>query len=137
VVDGIPCVDGFTALVDLAATMDDDTWEQALESALRTRLTTVAALEASLPQLGRARTSGVARMRRVLARRPPGAPPTESVLETLLLQLARTVPALGDLDRQVEVFDAHGVFEVTRTPRTTGRRLAGVAAQAGRRPYRR
>jgi hypothetical protein len=184
VIDGVPCVDAFTALVDLAATLDDDTWEQALESALRKRLTTVAELESALPDLGRARVPGTSRMRRVLTRRPAGAPPTESLLETLLLQLARPVPALGELDRQVEVLNEHGTFvarvdlaklelgvffeldgqqhqdqpvydasretavvaatgwlcgrftwhEVRRTPRTTQRRLHGVAEQAERRP---
>jgi hypothetical protein len=187
VIDGIPCVDGFTALIDLAASLDDDTWEHALESALRKGLTTVAELEVELPAVGRARIPGAVRMRRVLARRPAGAPPTESLLETLFLQLARTVPTLGELDRQVEVLDGHGGFvarvdlakrdlglffeldgqhhldqpvydasretavvaatgwlcgrftwrEVTRTPRTTTRRLEGVAGQAARRPYAR
>ncbi|MEN3274176.1 MAG: hypothetical protein V7636_2937 [Actinomycetota bacterium] len=184
-VGGVACANGLLTLVDLAATLDDDTWEQALESALRRKLTTVLDLETELAALGRARVPGTGRMRRVLARRPQGAPPTESLLETLVLQLARTVPALGELDRQVEVFDDHGTFvarvdlakldlglffeldgqhhlgqpvydasretaivaatgwlcgrftwrEVTRTPHTTGRRLAGVATQAARRPY--
>ena len=184
VVEGVRCANGLLTLVDLAATLDDDTWEQALESALRKGLTTVDELESALPDLGGARVPGTSRMRRVLARRPPGAPPTESLLETLLLQLARTVPALGELDRQVEVFDEHGLFvarvdlakvelgvffeldgqhhtdqpvydasretaivaatgwlcgrftwrEVRHTPRTTQRRLTGVAAQAKRRP---
>jgi very-short-patch-repair endonuclease len=187
VVGGVACANGLLTLVDLAATLDDDTWEQVLESALRTKLTTVLDLEAAVPDLGRARVPGTSRIRRVLARRPHGAPPTESLLETLLLQMARAVPMLGDLDRQVEVFDEHGLFvarvdlakldlglffeldgqhhlgqpvydasretavvaatgwlcgrftwrEVTRTPRTTVRRLTGVAAQAERRPFKR
>lgn len=187
IVAGVTCANGLLTLIDLAATLDDDAWEQALESALRKKRTTIAELEAALPDLGRARVPGTSRMRRVLARRPDGAPPTESLLETLLLQLARAVPALGELDRQVEVFDEHGIFvarvdlaklelglffeldgqqhlgqpvydasretavvaatgwlcgrftwhEVTRTPRTTQRRLTGVASQAERRPIKR
>ena len=103
VVGGVPCATVPQTLVDLALLLDDDPWEQALESALRRRQVTVPELEAVT---GR----GSARIRRVLARRPPGAPPTESLLETLMVQLARTVPGLGELVRQHEVFDADGVF---------------------------
>lgn len=110
VVAGIPCADGLQTLVDLAAGLDDLEWEQALESALRMRLTSIEELEAALPTLGRARTPGTARMRRVLARRPRGAPPTESLLETLMVQLAREIAGLGDPTRQLEVFDADGLF---------------------------
>jgi hypothetical protein len=95
---GIRCADGLTTLVDLAATLGDPTWEQAMESALRKRLTDVAALEA----MG----GGRPRIRRVLALRPPGAPATESLLETLMVQLCRGV--IGDLVRQHEVRDEFG-----------------------------
>ncbi|MEY2475875.1 MAG: hypothetical protein QOG87_1190 [Actinomycetota bacterium] len=97
VLGGVRCADGLTTMADLAATLDDLTWEQALESALRKTLTTVAALE------------GVrsTRVRRVLALRPPGAPPTESLLETLMVQLARDVPEVGELVRQHEVRDEY------------------------------
>ena len=60
-------------------------------------------LESLLPELGRGRIPGTARIRRVLALRPPGAPPTESLLETLMVQLARTVPGLPEPVRQLEV----------------------------------
>lgn len=96
----VPCVDALQALLDLALLLDDDTWEQALESALRRRLTTVAELTAVANP----------RMRRVLGRRPAGAPPTESLLETLALQLARTVPVLGEPTRQHEVTWPDGSF---------------------------
>ena len=52
-------------------------------------------------------------MRRVLALRPPGAPATESLLETLMVQLARDIPGLPPPVRQFTVYDAHGEF-VTR-----------------------
>jgi hypothetical protein len=71
VVEGLPCPDGLQTMIDLAALVDDDTWEQALESALRKKLTTVDALVASLPELGATRTPGTTRIRRVLALRPP------------------------------------------------------------------
>jgi hypothetical protein len=109
-VDGIPCGDGLPTLVDLAATLDDLRWEQALESALRRRLTTVDDLQRALPDLGRARTPGTSRIRRVLALRPAHAPATESLLETLMVQLIRTHTALPDPERQVEVRDAYDQF---------------------------
>ncbi|MDQ1373940.1 MAG: hypothetical protein QOJ09_1278 [Actinomycetota bacterium] len=105
VLGGVRCADGLSTLVDLAASLDDLTWEQAFESALRMRLTTVKAVEAELPALGAARVPGTRRIRRVLALRPAGAPPTGSLLETLAVQLARTVPDIGALVRQHEVWD--------------------------------
>lgn len=90
-VAGLRCTDGLQTMLDLAVCLDDVVWEQALESALRTRLTSVDAL---------ARTRA-GRVRRVLGLRPPGAAPTESLLETLTVQLARTVPGLPDPVRQL------------------------------------
>ena len=110
VIAGVPCLDALFTLVDLAGTIDDLIWEQALESALRRRLTTVAEIEALLPELGRARVSGTARVRRVLALRPADAPATESLLETLMVQLIRTVDGLPEPTRQHVVLDAHGSF---------------------------
>jgi very-short-patch-repair endonuclease len=110
IVAGQPCADGLHALIDLAARMDDLAWEQALESALRKGLTCVAAIDAALPALGRSRVPGTARIRRVLALRPAGAPPTESLLETLMVQLAREVSGLGELVRQHVVRDDDDVF---------------------------
>lgn len=107
---GVPCAGGLQALIDLAAVLDDDRWEQALESALRKRLTTVPALEAMLPVLAAERLPGSPRIRRVLAKRPVNAPATESLLETIALQVARTVPGLGDPVRQHVVTWPDGSF---------------------------
>jgi hypothetical protein len=104
-IDGIPCAGALQTLIDLAAVVDDDAWEQALECALRKKLVTVAELDA-LPKYAH----GGPRIRRVLAARPEGAPPTESLLETLALQLARTVPGLGDPTRQYVVRWEDGRF---------------------------
>lgn len=106
---GIPCAGGLQTLVDLAAELDDLRWEQALESALRKGLTTVAELEDRLPELGRRRTPGTARIRRVLELRPKGAPATGSLLETLFVQLVRAA-GLPDPLRQVRVLNEHGEF---------------------------
>jgi very-short-patch-repair endonuclease len=102
-IGGIRCASALQTLVDLAATLDDDRWEQALESALRLRLTTVAEIEKWLPELGRRRTPGVSRIKRVLALRPTGAPPTGSILETMFVQLRRRVPGSTEPVRQFEV----------------------------------
>ena len=106
VIAGVPSADGLQTLIDLAATLDDDTWEQALESALRKKLTTVDQLSAAVEHPRRVEA---ARIRRVLARRPPGAPATGSLLETLAVQLARTVPDLPEPVRQYVVYK-DGVF---------------------------
>jgi Protein of unknown function (DUF559) len=102
-VAGLRCTDGLQTMIDLAASVDDLVWEQALESALRKRLLTVADLVDALPALGRSRVPGTVRMRRVLELRPPGAPPTGSMLETLTVQLVRTVPGLGEPVRQLRI----------------------------------
>jgi hypothetical protein len=102
-IEGIACADALTTLVDLAVLIDDDPWEQALESALRRRLVTVEDL-LRVP----ARTHGKPRIERVLSRRPDGAPPTESLLETLALQLAR--PVLGEPTRQLVLRKPDGTF---------------------------
>jgi hypothetical protein len=104
IVAGLPCADGFQTLVDLAATLDDDTWEQALESALRKKLTTVDALR-TIPW----RVPGATRIDRVLDRRGDVVP-TDSLLETLTVQLARTIPGLGPPVRQQIVLTPDGTF---------------------------
>jgi len=104
-IEDIPCADVLQTLVDLAPIVDDATWEQALESALRRRLVRVEQLEHLPP-----RTAGRPRIHRVLTRRPIGAPPTESLLETLAVQLARTVGGLDEPTRQHVVRWPDGEF---------------------------
>ena len=164
-VAGLRCTDGTQTMIDLAASLPPLVWEQALESALRKRLTTWAAVEVGAP---------VARVGDV--------PPTDSLLETLMVQLARTIPGLPEPVRQVSFDPAHarvdlawpdlGLFveldgqqhlgqpvydarretavvaatgwlcgrftwtEVVRLPTSTARRLAQLADQARRRPLR-
>jgi hypothetical protein len=99
IVRGYRCTTGLQTIIDLASVMDDITWEHALENALRNKLTTVEEID----QASRG-VRGAARIRRVLALRPLNAPPTESLLETLMVQLMRTEPSLPTPTRQVEVF---------------------------------
>ena len=105
-VEGVRCTDGLQTLVDLAGVVDDRVWEQALECALRRRMTTIGAVQRAAAAGGRA--APPARMRRVLGLRPGGAAPTDSLLETLMVQLARRVPGLGEPARQLAVRDKQG-----------------------------
>jgi hypothetical protein len=47
---------------------------------------------------------------RVLSQSEDDTPPTESLLETLMVQLARTIPGLPAPTRQYVVYDEHGSF---------------------------
>jgi len=104
-VSGYRCTNALQTLLDVATDLDDLVWEQALESALRKRLVTVDEIVAALPGM-----PGAARMRRVLALRPPGAPATESLLETHMVQVSRCIPGLQPPTRQFYVYDEHGTF---------------------------
>jgi hypothetical protein len=106
----VPCADGLTTLIDLAPILDDRRWEHALEPALRKRLVSIQELEPILAELSNMRNAGAQRIRRVIALRPPGAPATESLLETLMVQLARDIPGLPPPVRQFTLYDAHGEF---------------------------
>lgn len=81
-----------------------DEVELALESALHQRLVSLDALRAVART---ARRPGAAALRAVLARRPSGAAPTESYLETRMVQLLRR-HGLPEPERQVDQFDRHG-----------------------------
>jgi very-short-patch-repair endonuclease len=110
VVEGIQCGNGIQTLIDLAARLDDLRWEQAYESGRRKGLVCDEEMLEALPALGRARIPGTARIRRVLQMRRPGEPPTESLLETLMVQLGREVPEVGWFERQYVVHDENGIF---------------------------
>jgi hypothetical protein len=85
------CTDGATTLCDLARELDDQTFEQVLESALRRRAVKAADVE----RIAVGPSRGAARVRRVIkARGGLAVAPTESLLETLMLQLIRSVPGL-------------------------------------------
>jgi very-short-patch-repair endonuclease len=105
IIEGHRCTGGTQTMLDLAAELDDLVWEQALECALRKKLTTIDDIEGRM-----AGVRGVARIRRVLALRPTGARPTGSLLETLMVQLARGVKGLSRPQRQVEVRNRFGDF---------------------------
>ena len=109
-IDGVPCAEGTQTMIDLAAVLDDATWEQAVECALRRQLTTIAEIDAQLPALGRAKAPGTARIRRVLDRRPRCVVPTGSLLETAMVQVARGIEGLPDPVRQLRIENEYGEF---------------------------
>ncbi|MFN0091205.1 MAG: endonuclease domain-containing protein [Acidimicrobiales bacterium] len=84
-----------------------DLLELALESALRRGLTTLA--DVHLVAACGARRAGAEVLAEVLARRPVGAPATESYLETRAVQVMRR-GGLPDPARQVEIRDGRGGF---------------------------
>ena len=98
-IDGYRCTNGAQTMIGLAVILNDLQWEQALESALHKRLLRVEDLGAVSD------FRGSKRIRRVLALRPPGVPPTESLLETLMVQLIRTESLLPTPQRQVVVLN--------------------------------
>ncbi|HVV35112.1 MAG TPA: hypothetical protein VHC63_00805 [Acidimicrobiales bacterium] len=110
VVDGVLCASPLQTMIDLATILDDDRWEQANESALHKKLFTIDDEVALLGDLSARRTPGVTRMRRVLALRPVGAPPTESRLETIAVQIARHTEGVPEPTRQHRVFNEHAEF---------------------------
>lgn len=82
-----------------------DRVELALESALRRQLICLEQLQELEASVGP--HHGVAMLRKVLGRRPAGAAPTESYLETRTVQLLRDA-GFADPQRQVELFDRRG-----------------------------
>lgn len=96
VIEGVQCTDALQTIIDLAAVLDDDRWEQAHECVLRRKLATVDEIDASLARMAASRTPGTARIRRVLDRRPRSVVPTGSLLETLAVQMARRIDGLPD-----------------------------------------
>jgi very-short-patch-repair endonuclease len=87
--EAFPCTDPARTLIDLGAVVVDDILERALEDGLRRGLTSVSRLRWRGRQLARPGRAGPAALRRVLERRPQGAPRTESDLETQFLQCLR------------------------------------------------
>ncbi len=85
-----------------------DRVELALEDALRRELTSLDELELVLSAAPRSRP-GRATWRTVLRRRPPGARPTGSYLETRCVQVLRD-GGLPAFDRQVEIRDGQGLI---------------------------
>ena len=102
-IDGLAVTPLGQTLIDLGATMTADALEDALESALRRRLTTIGKLEAFLEQRCVKGRRGCAPLRRLLAARGD-IPATGSRFETRFNRLLRNA-GLPLPDRQVDIFD--------------------------------
>lgn len=89
VVDGLRCTDPTRTLCDLGAVVDEPVVEEALEAALRARLTSMPRLRWRAGQLSRRGRRGPCVLRRLLDARPDAAPPTDSDLETRFVQCLR------------------------------------------------
>jgi very-short-patch-repair endonuclease len=87
-IDGIPVTTPERTIIDLAAVEDPDRLEDALDSALRRRLTTVRRLQLRMrAESGR---KGVGKLRRLLDERDGAGRPSESRFETRLNRLLLT-----------------------------------------------
>jgi very-short-patch-repair endonuclease len=84
----------------------DDRLELAIESALRHELVTCTELATAVDHAPRT-LRGKVRLRSFLANRPEGLVPTESYLETRLVQVTR-VRGVENIPRQIEMFDGRG-----------------------------
>jgi very-short-patch-repair endonuclease len=90
VVDGIPCASVARTLLGLAAAYPRGrTLELAFEHALRRDLVTIPEMQSMLRRLGRSGRPGVRALRLLVEARSPGRAPTESEMETALLQAIR------------------------------------------------
>jgi len=86
--DGIPVTTPARTLIDLASVVSAGRVEAAMESALRSGLTSVDQIQRRLDRLSRRGRRGLAVMRALLAQRQ-ARPPTDSLLETRFLQALR------------------------------------------------
>jgi predicted transcriptional regulator of viral defense system len=88
-VDGIPVTTPERTLLDLAAVCGFRTVEMAFNRAEHEGLVTGDSVRGMLRRLARSGRRGVRKLRRVLDARAPGQRPTESEMETRLLQILR------------------------------------------------
>lgn len=87
--NGIPCTNPLRTLVDLAATSDGPTLDDAVDRALARKLVTIEGLEAEIGRLARPGRRGVGVLRTALSRRGMVSGPAPSVLESRVLRLLR------------------------------------------------
>jgi very-short-patch-repair endonuclease len=110
-VDGIRVTTIERTLFDLAAVVSFDRLDNAVENALKMRLTTVEKLESMLLEMALRGRPGVRPMRRARVKRGPGYIPSESELEreweALLAKAGERIPR-----RQVDVGGEHWIGRV-------------------------
>jgi predicted transcriptional regulator of viral defense system len=89
IVEAIPVTSPERTLLDLGAVCHESVVEMALDAAEKRELVTRASVVATLGRLGRSGRNGVGKLRRLLDARSPDRKPTESEMETMLLQILR------------------------------------------------
>jgi very-short-patch-repair endonuclease len=110
VVDAIPVTTPTRTLIDIAALLPRDVVEEALDDALRRKLTTVARMRWRIDaSAGRGR-QGIGVVRALVADRAHGRAP-ESVFETRLLRKLRAA-GLADAVRQHPIYDGNRLVAV-------------------------
>lgn len=87
---GIPCTNPLRTLVDLAAAVDGQILDDAVDRALARNLVTIEGLEAEIRRLARPGRRGVGVLRSALGRRGMVSGPSPSVLESRVLRLLRS-----------------------------------------------
>lgn len=87
--EGILCTNPTRTCIDLGACMSEARLERVIDRALHHGLTHIDRLALRLLQLGRSGRPGTVRVRSVLRRLDPGLAPSESELESLLIQVLR------------------------------------------------
>lgn len=109
-VDGIPVMRPERVLLDLAGIRPHPRYlEAVVQAARRKRLLTFESTKATFDQHARRGVRGVRALRIVLDSWDPDSRPTESEMETLLIQVLRK-HGLPEPTAQFEVLDAHGQF---------------------------
>jgi predicted transcriptional regulator of viral defense system len=89
VIDGIPVTTPERTLLDLGAVCHESVVEMALDAAEKRELVTLDSVRATVARLGRSGRNGVGTLRRLLDAHSPDRKPTDSEMETLLLQVLR------------------------------------------------
>jgi very-short-patch-repair endonuclease len=106
-VRGIPTTTPERTLLDAGAVCRPSVVELALEHGLRQGLFTIGSLQQLVRRLGRQGRNGVGVLRALIAERDPTAAPTESAMETRVLQMLRR----NGLARPITQFD---IFDGSR-----------------------
>lgn len=109
VIDAIPVTSATRTLFDMATFAPRDLVEEAVDDALRRRLTSIARLRWQLESSGGSGIAGTRMLREILLARGNQAGGAESVLETRLFRLLKRARIDG-LVSQHEIMDAEGAF---------------------------
>jgi very-short-patch-repair endonuclease len=98
----LPVTSVVRTLIDLGSVVDATSVEEALDCALRRRMTTPARIRQRLDELGTRGHRGAAVLRQLLVERPTFGTPTESALEVRLARLLRSAD-LPAAEQQYEI----------------------------------